>query len=396
MGRLRKLVVSGFLMGAVYSAEATVPNFATWTGYESLASSFLLSGTLHRVTQLNTMLDTFCKGKSVNGNQKVMLGYEFPLVYLAASLPDDTSYLKSLLDNQGTVNRSETPMGNTPMHAAAINSAACLQILVDDRRYDVNEYNHEGETPLYLAMKAGNTEAVDILLNAATIRVNTVDFKKRTMLHIAVMQGQPEVVKQVLALKDSKDLENTLNKRSEDDEETWDEGSVKDIVDHLVEQIDALGKSALDYIFNVQDPDTRNAILDNMAGVIGSEAGQVSFVVTDQKKAKMTDAANKVDELATGIKTAGLNDEEAVQEELNGITGVKDALSGAITGLSAYATSTADNVTALRTVNENKKIILTAIENLRALLDNEPKNNYNVTDPIDITLYNIQEALKDL
>jgi ankyrin repeat protein len=157
---------------------------------------------------MTKLIDSFVAGKSYNPNQQVLIGYSLPLIYFVVSLKETTSLQKLLEDINATIS-IETSLGNTPMHIAAINSIACLKLLIKDGRLDVNEHNYEGKTPLYVAMECNHQgssgiwshqDNIEALLASDRIRINSRDNRGRTMLHIAVISGDTNVVTQILKL----------------------------------------------------------------------------------------------------------------------------------------------------------------------------------------------------
>lgn len=62
--------------------------------------------------------------------------------------------------------------GNRPLHYAALNKHA-LDTLLTSEEIDVNVRNHSGYTPLQLAIRAGNKEVVEQLLQHSKIHIDT-------------------------------------------------------------------------------------------------------------------------------------------------------------------------------------------------------------------------------
>ncbi|WP_257264488.1 ankyrin repeat domain-containing protein, partial [Endozoicomonas sp. ONNA2] len=73
----------------------------------------------------------------------------------------------------------------------------CARMLID-RGADVAA-DHQGETPLHLAAKQGNTEIVKTLLAAEGINVNEKDDDSQTALHYAACMGHAEIIEALLA-----------------------------------------------------------------------------------------------------------------------------------------------------------------------------------------------------
>ena len=64
---------------------------------------------------------------------------------------------------------------------------------------DVNKEDRHGETPLFMAIKAGNTKIIKLLLDAPGIDVNMEDRHGNTPLTTAAREGLSECVKLLLA-----------------------------------------------------------------------------------------------------------------------------------------------------------------------------------------------------
>ncbi|MDR2807255.1 MAG: ankyrin repeat domain-containing protein [Puniceicoccales bacterium] len=157
------------------------------------------------LTNIEHLIELFVNKQANMSNARVLLGYAFPIVFFATCLKDAEALRRLLIDESLVIKEANgNPItidrGNTLMHTAAMNSASCTQLLVEDGRVDVNRRNDDGETPLYVAMKYNHDDAVKALLSAKKIRINSRDVMGRTMLHKAVIDSNVNVVKQILAL----------------------------------------------------------------------------------------------------------------------------------------------------------------------------------------------------
>ncbi|MDR2807254.1 MAG: ankyrin repeat domain-containing protein [Puniceicoccales bacterium] len=174
--------------------EASLPCFSTWNDRTKLDSCIALGATIASIDKLEAMITSFvAKGTSAVVNQKLIIGYSFPIIFPASCLKS-TAALEKLLADHNTDVCVETALGNTPMHAAAINSGECLKLLINDGRLDINEHNNEGETPLYKAIEFDNAVAIEAIINADRFKVNSRDNLGRTMIHIAVIKCNKRVL----------------------------------------------------------------------------------------------------------------------------------------------------------------------------------------------------------
>ncbi|MDR0740451.1 MAG: hypothetical protein LBF34_01945 [Puniceicoccales bacterium] len=203
----RSALVAGLFLNCGIALDASIPYFSEWRDRTKLDSHIAIGTTIASIDKKNDLITNYLAGKSYNPNQKVIMGYYLPIIYYVACLPNPTSgehSLKKLLEDSTTVVAVETALGDTPMHAAAINSAAALELLIADGRLDVNEHNNAGKTPIYVAMEcnSGSSHAASINLLKGSDRflINSRDNKGRTMLHIAVIEGDSNVITQILTL----------------------------------------------------------------------------------------------------------------------------------------------------------------------------------------------------
>jgi len=90
-----------------------------------------------------------------------------------------------------------------PLHSAIkSNNIAQLSDLLNTTR-DVNLRNEEGFTPLCLAARTGNEEAVSLLLNHPEIDVNSEDQSGSTALVLASFSGHATIVKKLISEENS-------------------------------------------------------------------------------------------------------------------------------------------------------------------------------------------------
>ena len=395
----KKLITLGLFAGALISSHASVPKFSAWTGNTRQSVKFLLNGTIYGVDNRSKMLSDFFE-KSYAPNQKIMFGDVLPLIYLASML-SKVDNLETILADQSSIVAVENPLGNTPMHFAAVNSSACLQLLINDGRLDVNEHNKNGETPLFLAIKSHpcgknvDTSTVEMssldgtiqdLLSASKINVNSTDNYKRTMIHIAVKEGALEALK---IMKSSKFAAGDQNTSSESDQE------LKKTIDWDAK--DMWGNSALDYIFEVEDMDTRKEIYDLLKT-------ETEFTITSAKLNNIKSAAQKI-----GIN---LNDDDedciakniklTVKNTDNAETDVASAQREAIKTAAQKIVNACDAESAGETLTEIIKQhgnIETAIEAIRALpafADDAMVDLNSEAVKTAAALYDIEDELKNL
>jgi ankyrin repeat protein len=262
------LLITGLVFGNVHftlgslgtEIPPSIPCFLQWTDRTSLDSRVAIGTNVTTIDKIKDLVTSYINNKNYNPNQKVMMGYYLPLIFYVASL-SAADELKILLSNNDTVVAVETALGDTPMHAAAINSSECLKLLIADQRLNVNEHNNNGETPLYVAMKYhyvtpggdGTTisysqlnDNVKELLLADFIQVDSVDEAFGcNMLHIAVKQKNENVVKQILAIQTNRNY------------------PLSDIVNAK----DKALKTPADYLEDIQDNVLRHNIQNALSGI---------------------------------------------------------------------------------------------------------------------------------
>ena len=74
-----------------------------------------------------------------------------------------------------------------------------VQKLIEDKNFDLNVKDSQGETPLHYAVYDGHTETVKLLLSDPRTDINTQNGQGETPLHYAVYGGHTETVKLVLS-----------------------------------------------------------------------------------------------------------------------------------------------------------------------------------------------------
>jgi len=122
---------------------------------------------------------------------------------------NDISEVKSLL-KQGVNPNAVDPNGN-PMLLLAIKegSNGVAEILLADKRIDVDLSNNQGETPLMIASIQGDLPMVKILVKQKNAMVDHIGW---TPLHYACTKGQFEVAQYLVAngaIIDSRSLNGT-------------------------------------------------------------------------------------------------------------------------------------------------------------------------------------------
>jgi hypothetical protein len=255
-------LAAGLFLNCGIMLEASIPYFSGWKDRTKLDARIAIGSTIASIDKKNDVINSYLMAKSYNPNQKVMIGYLVPIIFLAACLPTPSSGdhpLKKLLENNDTVVAAETALGDTPLHAAAMNSADALELLLADGRLDINEANNDGKTPLYMAMecneKGSHAPAIRLITSSNRFLVNSRDNRGRTMLHIAVAEGNLPVVEQILALRDGTDEEPLrplpLNPNI----------------------VDEKGRTPADYLGDIEDVKTRMYIQNALAGA-GAEYGR--------------------------------------------------------------------------------------------------------------------------
>jgi ankyrin repeat protein len=258
----RSVLVAGLFLNYGAVLEASIPCFSEWNDRTKLDSRIAIGTSVASIDKMGDLINSYLAGKTYNPNQKVMIGYYLPVIFYAACLPNPTTgdhLLKKILEDNMTVVAVETALGDTPMHAAAINSSAALELLIADERLDINEHNNSGKTPIYVAMECNNgnshSAAINLLKGTSRFLINSRDNRGRTMLHIAVAEGNQNVVTQIFALEDKGG--NPLDANIKDD----------------------LGQTAADYLEDIDNVATRVAIqnaLDSNNAIYGMAGNHIT------------------------------------------------------------------------------------------------------------------------
>ncbi|PBC34834.1 nuclear factor NF-kappa-B p100 subunit isoform X1 [Apis cerana] len=131
-----------------------------------------------------------------------------PLHY--AILQNQPEITKALLMLGADPNRTDDH-GFSALHTAVKipEAGACVDVLLSEKKIDIEAYNDAGWMPLHLAAKAGSYDAVCSLIHAG-VNVNNTDMSYgRTALHIAVEGGHKNIVEYLL-----KKTNISVNKRN--------------------------------------------------------------------------------------------------------------------------------------------------------------------------------------
>ncbi len=118
-------------------------------------------------------------------------------LHIAVDLAHENILAELLRYRSGTVDVNlQDDTGRTPLHIAAEQrNPEVVQMLVDDRRVDVNlRTRTHDETALHIAAEFDNDEVVEVLLRDADIDVNLQDATGSTALHSAAHHGSTAVV----------------------------------------------------------------------------------------------------------------------------------------------------------------------------------------------------------
>ena len=92
-------------------------------------------------------------------------------------------------------------MGNTPLHLACrVKNQQALSELVNTHGVNVNVINKLDETPLHIAVMWKNQEALEKLINTTGVIVNSVDEFKPTPLHHAIKYQNQEAIEKLLSI----------------------------------------------------------------------------------------------------------------------------------------------------------------------------------------------------
>ncbi len=100
--------------------------------------------------------------------------------------------------NKGADDTLSCSSGELPLHFAAIGTDVQTLHLLLEKAKDVN-VKHNDKTPLYLGIKIGNPQIIDLLLAQPTIKVNEICSHKKTALHSAAEKGLDTIVKKLIS-----------------------------------------------------------------------------------------------------------------------------------------------------------------------------------------------------
>lgn len=93
--------------------------------------------------------------------------------------------------------------GFTPLHIAVQNEQIDIVQLLVDLKADVNIKSSQGSTALHYAVEIGNNDIVKILLNGENCCVNATSIDGTTPLHIAAKKGSIRIVEDLLNVRAS-------------------------------------------------------------------------------------------------------------------------------------------------------------------------------------------------
>jgi hypothetical protein len=202
LSNIRKLLTVGLMGVSGEILQGSVPCFSRPEEVQKIGSYIAIGDKCVPIAEKDSFILSYVKGKTFKPNQKVLIGHQWPIIIWAATLPDSASLRKLLEDNRTKVDKLPEleELGLTLTHVAAMNSASCLKLLLERDPWEANAINKDGKTPLYLAMEYNNQETVKVLLAASYINIGIKDNQNRTILHVAVMNGDSNVVRQLVAL----------------------------------------------------------------------------------------------------------------------------------------------------------------------------------------------------
>ncbi|MDR1590393.1 MAG: ankyrin repeat domain-containing protein [Puniceicoccales bacterium] len=241
LSNVQKLLIVGLMGVSGGMLQAYIPCLSRPEEVKKFASHIAIGDKCVPIAEMEAFIRSYVKGKSFKPNQMVLAGHQWPIVILAATLLDSTS-LQKLLDDKRTeiTNLPELKESKlTLLHVAAMNSAPCLKYLIERDPLEINMRSKDGKTPLYLAMEYNNQESINVLLTEQRINVAAVDIMGRTILHVAVMNGDSNVVQQLVGLNG-----------------TYGESGSRLEIDAK----DDLGKTAADYLTTIKNTPKRQAI----------------------------------------------------------------------------------------------------------------------------------------
>jgi ankyrin repeat protein len=108
--------------------------------------------------------------------------------------------IKKIITNRARLDLADKA-GNTLLHAAAKNGCAFLVKTILEQDFAtaefINKQNEKGETALFLAVASSDDTILNLLL-AKGARLDTIDKKNNTLLHMAVEWGPAALVQKIL------------------------------------------------------------------------------------------------------------------------------------------------------------------------------------------------------
>ena len=162
-----KWICLGALFGFAFSANADVLNLSKWNDTRLFDARIGVGKNVYKIDKIDSAVADAVKSP----NQMVVFGYNLPIALFAVT--DDSlaqanssgvNVLETLLSNDSLIFPFETSLGWTPLHAAALNSAKAVEVLLQDERINVNEQNHDGDTALMIAIRSENYKAAKAIL----------------------------------------------------------------------------------------------------------------------------------------------------------------------------------------------------------------------------------------
>lgn len=408
-----------FNQHVVLTPSVAIPQLKAWDSTQKKAARFWYSGSEYAVDKIDDLLNSVVGTNGNLPNAKAILGFRYPAIVFAACCPKIDA-LEAILNNTNTSVTSETVLRYNAAHAAAINSSACLKLLVDDGRIDINRRTISGESPLFFAAKYygenwlaksdNNENPVRILLKAKDINVNSEDYLGRTIFHIAVMKGEATVVKVVLSdnfqqIPESGQVPTKctncgIDLTCDTCETSAPVTSEKDPIKLDYTKPDAYGQTAISYVWQITDGQKR---LDVMKAI---EDSNKMDKLTFELASKNYEAIKKqYDETIPGLIAAAsaenLTAKEEIAQALNGMSTAIDSITATDKGLSEAdlkATGADSSVwTMAKNVATARKGIQDQIAAVRELMKVDttyttPETEKSFID-LEITLRKIVEAM---
>lgn len=404
----------------VLTPSVAIPQLSAWDSTQKKATRFWYNGSEYAVDRIDDLLNSVVGTKGNLPNAKAILGFRYPAIVFAACCPKKDA-LEAILNNTNTSVTAETVLRYNAAHAAAINSSACLKLIVDDGRIDINRRTISGESPLFFAAKHygenwistpdNNENPVRILLKAKDINVNSEDYLGRTIFHIAVMKGEATVVKVVLSDNFQQILEGgqitTTTCTNCGNDLVCDECgtqvpviSTQDPIKLDYTKPDAYGQTAISYVWQITDGQKR---LDVMKAI---EDSNKMDKLTFELASKNYDAIKKqYDEIIPGlIATASaenLTAKEEIAQALNGMSTAIDSITATDKGLSEADLKATGSDSSVWTMAKNVATARKGIQDQIAAVRELMKVDTTYTTPetekafidLEITLRKIVEAM---